>query len=56
MAKDLNVKCAYCDKKETFTDLICAQNADWFILGWSINKNEPIMKCPKCAKKDIDSD
>lgn len=55
MSKDLQIKCAYCDKKEQFVDVRVAQNKNWKLIGWSIDKNAPITACPDCKEKYLNS-
>lgn len=42
------IECICCKKKELFNDDKDIKFAKWRILGWNIEKNEPICVCPKC--------
>lgn len=48
MAYKYNIKCSYCDKKESFNDTKDITFAKWKILGWNVDPVEPICICNKC--------
>jgi endogenous inhibitor of DNA gyrase (YacG/DUF329 family) len=50
MATDVEIKCAYCDTKEKFSEYKEAPYHGWTIIGWNMNTNTPYAKCPKCGE------
>lgn len=52
MATDIEIKCAYCDTKEKFSEYKEAPYHGWKIIGWNMNTNTPYAKCPKCGESE----
>ena len=50
MAKHIEIKCSYCDAKESFNEYKEAPYHGWMIFGWMLQNNIPYAKCPKCSK------
>lgn len=43
-----NLKCAVCDKTESFNDVRDITSMHWSILAWQLHLNQPLVVCPKC--------
>lgn len=52
MARDVEIKCSYCDTKEKFSEYKEAPYHGWTVFGWSMNTNTPYAKCPNCNKNE----
>jgi len=50
MAKNIEIKCAYCNETEKFSEYKEAPYHGWLIFGWKVESNTPYAKCPTCVK------
>lgn len=44
------LECTECGDKEKFVDAKDVTFAHWQIIGWNVNKNEPMVICKGCER------
>lgn len=48
MGNKKTIKCVVCEKSESYIDVKDLKYDGWKVLGWDMNKNEPVCVCKKC--------